>query len=106
MLTVWMLACDVFEAKYAEQRRLEGRPVFGQPRAVLSGAQVAAAPAGGQRIPTVHGGLASMRARKMKRMDRRPTHWRCAFCRQENAVAEQRSVYNTGNGQAGIGARR
>ena len=29
LLTVWMLACDVFEAEYAEQRRLEGRPVFG-----------------------------------------------------------------------------
>ena len=47
MLTVWMLACDVFEAEHAEQRRLEGRPVFGHSRAVLSGAQVAAAPAGG-----------------------------------------------------------
>ena len=37
-----------------------------------------------------------MRARKMKRMDRRPKYWRCSFCRQENVVAEQRSVYNTG----------
>ena len=48
-------------------------------------------------MPTEHGGLGPMRARKMKRMDRRPKYWRCSFCRQENVVAEQRSVYNTGN---------
>ena len=92
-----MLACDVIEADDAEQRRLEGIPVFRHADALRPGAEREVA-LGVERSAREHGGVGPLRARRTKRMDRRLSHWQCTFCRHETALSEQRDVCCKCNG--------